>query len=196
MGSSAAWRQDTVERPDGRDAEGDRHLVLAYRSGDPDAFSVIFDRHYPRLLAQARAILGRNGGAEDACQETFRKALEGIGRFGRGGEWRIGAWLSTILRSVCVDQLARAHRDRTLAAVIAVEANNVIDVADQVADPGEMHAVKDAIGHLRPPLRRALVMRAVQGCSYAELAAAEHITEECARMRTSRARRSVRRELA
>jgi RNA polymerase sigma factor (sigma-70 family) len=176
-----------------RDEARDRLLVLAYRSGDPDAFSIIFDDHYPELLAQARAALGSGGAAEDACQETFRRALEGIGRFGRTGEWRLGAWLSTILHRVCVDHRQRVQRDRLLAAEVAGEA---ADVADLGPDPDQLLAVKDAISHLRPNLARALVLRELRGLSYAEVALSEHISEECARTRASRARRTLQRRLA
>lgn len=171
MSSSTSWRRAGVGHRQGEPSNDDRDrcLVLAHRSGDPDAFSVIFDRYSPQLLAQARRLLGASGGAEDACQETFRKALEGIGRFGRSGEWRIGAWLSTILHGVCVDQLAKAHRDRLLATVMLSGAGGEIDVLDQIPDPGELQAVKTAIGHLRPPLRRALLMRDLQGRSYAQV---------------------------
>jgi RNA polymerase sigma-70 factor, ECF subfamily len=200
MVGSVARRQGATVNHRGcggaRNEDLDRKLVLAYRSGDQDAFSTIFDNHNPQLLAQARALLGQSGGAEDACQETFRRALEGIGRFGRRGEWRVGAWLSTILHNVCVDQLASAHRDQVLASAMSGETVNGTEVVDRGADPGEMIAVKDAIRHLRPALARALVMREVQGLSYAELAEAEHISEECARTRASRARRMVQRELA
>lgn len=180
----------------GASEEGrDRMLVLAHRSGDPDAFSIIFDDHYPDLLAQARAALGANGPAEDACQETFRRALEGIDRFGRTGEWRLGAWLSTILHRVCVDQHHRDQRDRVLAAEVAGEAAKR-EPADRSPEWDQLLAVKDAISHLRPNLARALVLRELRGLTYAEVALSEHISEDCARTRAARARRTLQRRLA
>jgi RNA polymerase sigma-70 factor, ECF subfamily len=195
--SSAAWRRAAVgDRMVGlAQDDPDRALVLAHRAGDPDAFSIIFERYSPSLRAQARHLLGHDGGAEDACQETFRRALEGIGGFGRRGEWHLGAWLSTILHHVCVDQLARARRDRLVAAALAA-GDDGLEVTDHLAEAVSLRAVRHALDDLRPPLRRALVMREFFGQSYAEVAAAEHITEECARTRASRARRTVQRRLA
>lgn len=198
MDSSTAWgRTAAGHRMVGLAQDGpDRDLVLAHRAGDPDAFSIIFERYSPSLRAQARHLLGHDGGAEDACQETFRRALEGIAGFGRRGEWHLGAWLSTILHHVCVDQLARARRDRLVAAVLAAGGDDGLEVTDHVAEAASLGAVRHALDDLRPPLRRALLRREFFGQSYAEVAAAEHITEECARTRASRARRTVQRRLA
>jgi RNA polymerase sigma-70 factor (ECF subfamily) len=171
-------------------------LVLAHLAGDPDAFAVIVDDHYPALVSRARFLLGQHGPVEDACQETFRKALEGIWRFGRSGQYRVGAWLSTILRGVCIDLMAKANRDHAISFAMSVEQPVLDDVAEQVADPLQVAALQNALSHLRPSLRRALILREMEGMSYAKLAAAEHISEGCARTRAFRARQLMRQELA
>jgi RNA polymerase sigma-70 factor (ECF subfamily) len=176
-------------------ADRERALVDAYRGGDDEAFAVIFNDHYDVLLARARRLLGTIGQPEDACQETFRKALEGIWGFGYTGEYRIGAWLNTILHNVCVDQLAQVSRQRGLAQAVSAERQDEADIAEQVADPRRLKAVHDAIRRLPPELRSALLLREMEGLSYAQVAAVENISEDNARTRAFRARRFVQRQL-
>lgn len=180
--------------PSATNTDRERALVEAYIGGDQGAFAVIFTDHYDALLARARRLLGTIGQPEDACQDTFRKALEGIWRFGWTGEYRLGAWLNTILHNVCVDQLARISRERHLAEAMSAQPQDEADVAEQVPDPGRLKAVQEAMRRLRPELRRALLLRELEGLSYAQVAAAEHISEDNARARACRARRFVQRQ--
>ncbi|HXQ18821.1 MAG TPA: RNA polymerase sigma factor [Acidimicrobiales bacterium] len=181
--------------PSVTNSDRDRALVDAYIGGDVGAFAVIFNDHHDALLKRARRLLGPIGQPEDACQDTFRKALEGIWRFGWTGEYRLGAWLNTILHNVCVDQLARIRRERDLAEAMSAQPQDEADVAEQVPDLGRMKAVQEAMCRLRPELRRALLLREMEGLSYAQVAVAEHISEDNARARAYRARRFVQRQL-
>ncbi|MGH3026825.1 MAG: RNA polymerase sigma factor, partial [Gaiellaceae bacterium] len=85
-------------------------LVRAHRDGDPDAFAEIVRLHYRPLLSIARRQLGGTVDAEDALQETFLRAFLALDRFGGTGEWRLGAWLRTILLRVCADIPERRGR--------------------------------------------------------------------------------------
>jgi len=173
----------------------DRALVDGYIGGDSEAFAAIFNDHYEALLSQAHRLLGTFGQPEDACQETFRRALQGIRHFGSTGEYRVGAWLNTILHHVCIDERARIGRERALAQALYFQHQDEVDLAEQVPEPGHVRAVDAAIRQLRPELRRALLLREIHGWSYAQVAVAEHISEDNARTRAYRARRFVQRQL-
>jgi RNA polymerase sigma-70 factor, ECF subfamily len=174
----------------------DRRLVLAYLGGENDAFAVIVEEYSRSLAARAERLLDSRTQAEDACQETFRRALEGIARFGLTGEYRLGAWLNTILRHVCADQLARRSREQALGRAIDAQLEDEPDIADQVADPHLSKALRHAMTELSPSLRRALVLRDMRGLPYAQLAALEHISEENARARVHRAHKFIQDRLA
>jgi RNA polymerase sigma-70 factor (ECF subfamily) len=173
----------------------DRELVAAHLRGDRDAFAVIVHEHAQEMSLHAQRMLGSRLQAEDACQEAFGRALAGISRFGRTGEYRLGAWLHTILHHVCVDQLCRQSRERALGPVL-VQPGDESDVADRVQDPARAREVRHALARLSPGLRRALVLRDVHGLSYLEVAAREHISPANARMRVHRARASLHDRLA
>ena len=184
-------------RPNGRSrSDADRELVLLHLAGDPDAFSIIAEDHYKELIARARSLLGPYGEVEDAVQETFLRALRGLKQFGRHGEYRLGAWLNTILSNVCSDQRARASREILLAQSAGRELRDHADVADQVGDPQTVETVKSAIRDLPPRLRSAFVRHELDEMPYSMLAEMDDSSVELARTRVHRAKTSLRQSLA
>ena len=177
-------------------SEADRELVLLHLAGDPDAFSIIAENHYKQLIGRARSLLGPYGEVEDAVQETFLRALRGLKQFGRTGEYRLGAWLNTILSNVCSDQRARASRDILLAQNASHQVRDHGDVADEVSDPQTVETVRSAIRELPPRLRSAFIRHELDEVPYSVLAEMEDSTVELARTRVHRAKSSLRQSLA
>jgi len=177
-------------------SEQDRQLVLLHLQGDPDAFSIIAENHYRELTARARSLLGPHGEVEDAVQETFLRALRALPRFGMTGEYKVGAWLTTILSNVCSDQRSRASKDRLLAESAARDLPHHADVAEQVSDPQTVESLKAAIADLTPALRRAFIRHELDDVPYAVMAEAENSSVELARQQVHRAKSALRRNLA
>jgi RNA polymerase sigma-70 factor, ECF subfamily len=172
-------------------------LVAAHRSGDAGAFAEIVRTHYPTLLACARRRLSNTQDAEDAVQEAFLRAYRRLGMFGSGGDWRLGAWLNTILSNVCADTLARRRPTTTLdERSVHAHADDRPDAADLVSDPVALRAVVDAIAALPASQRSAFVLRMVNELPYEEVAGQLGITEDNARTRVRRARSALQRFLS
>jgi len=188
----AVSRLDYPSR-DAASSERDRLLVQAHLNHDPDAFSIIVDDHWDALICQARRMLGPNGAAEDVMQETFERALKYINRFGRTGEYRLGAWLNQILRSVIQSHWERTAREVRGAEATANERDIELDVADQVGDPIIAQALRNRIRDLPENQRAAFVMREVIGLPYADVARALNVSEENVRARVSRSKGRLRR---
>jgi RNA polymerase sigma-70 factor (ECF subfamily) len=186
-------REDYPSREEGA-AERDRLLVEAHLHSDPDAFAIIVDDHWDALISQARATLGPNAGAaEDVVQETFERALKYMPRFGRTGEYRLGAWLNQILRSVIQNHWERTAREVRSAQRSVNERDFEVDVADRVGDPVVAEALQRRIRGLPEPQRAAFVMREVVGLPYADVARALNVSEDNVRARVSRSKDKLRR---
>jgi RNA polymerase sigma factor (sigma-70 family) len=169
-------------------------LVTAHRCGDRDAFAEIVGAHYPALLATARHRLGNPEDAKDAVQETLLRALLALDRFGDTGDWRLGAWLNTILIHVCADMPARRGPTMPLDDwVIETVPDNV---AAATSDPVALAAVKRAIDDLPDRQRRAFQLRLVDDLPYEQVARTLGITEVNARARVKRARVALQRSLS
>ena len=168
-------------------------LVIAHRRGDREAFAEIVRSHYPSLLATARHRLGNVEDAKDAVQETLLRALLALDHFGDTGDWRLAAWLNTILLHVCVDIPAR--RKRTSPLTDWVIENHPDSRESEASDHVALAAVQRAISELPEAQRRAFELRLVDGRPYEEVAGALGISEVNARARVRRARAALRHAL-
>ena len=66
-------------------------LLAGMQAGDAGAFEACVRTYCGRMLVVARRILGNQEDAEDAVQEAFASAFQGIARF--HGLSSVGTWL-------------------------------------------------------------------------------------------------------
>jgi RNA polymerase sigma-70 factor (ECF subfamily) len=86
----------------------DDDLVARFQgTGDRACFGEIFRRHRRVIFQCCLAMMRDPEAAADATQETILKAMAGIGGYG-GGQLR--AWLVTIARHQCINQMRARNR--------------------------------------------------------------------------------------
>ncbi|WP_309711042.1 RNA polymerase sigma factor [Armatimonas sp.] len=73
--------------------------LLAAQAGDEAALTALLVPHEGMLRSLCRGVLGSTDEAEDALQETFLKAIQGLGSF--RGESELKTWLVRIALNVC-----------------------------------------------------------------------------------------------
>ncbi len=135
--------------------------------------------------------------AADVVQDASVRAIRFFGGF-RGGDAR--AWLLTIVRNACYSRL-RAARPSELAVPFDEEIHG--DDADATAANPETQALRQASGRsirealeaLPVGLRETIVLRELEGLSYAEIAAVAAIPIGTVMSRLSRARRQLQQAL-
>lgn len=98
------------------------------RSGDPDAFAALYERHRNSVLRQCHARLRDHALAEEATQETFTRLLAALPRFQDRGQ--LPNYLSRVARFVCLDLIADRGLDRV-----------PIDEASEARDPVDVEHV-------------------------------------------------------
>src|SRR5687767_11709422 len=84
-------------------------LVAAAKEGEGEAFLRLVEVHQGQVRAILRGMTGDRELAEDAAQETFLQAWQGLG--GLRQEDRFSSWLYTIARRTALKHL----RQRSLA---------------------------------------------------------------------------------
>lgn len=160
-----AWEQDCLAR---------------IRNGDLSAFAEIYRAHAGAIFERVLLpMLGERAAAEDALAETFRAALQSIGRFEprQGG---LGGWLASIARNKAYDVFrARQRAGRTmqgfeelLAPVLGPEptAEEALSLEERRARLRS--AVEQALSRINPRYRKAIELRFFEERSRTECATA------------------------
>jgi len=146
--------------------------ALAGRLADDlDAsFEALVEAHAGRLFSIALRVVGDRSDAEEAAQDTLVRAYRALGGYEpeRIRDLRLRPWLATIVLNVC--------RNRTRVRRVATVELAFEPAAEPLVDP---LARRDAtavwaslLATLPPTQRTAVVLRHVDGLSYAEMAEA------------------------
>lgn len=152
----------------------DDQLVALFRLGDLDAFTVIHDRYRSRLLAYTRQMLaGSPSDAEDALQDVFLRAYGTLRADDRPVSLR--AWLYRVAHNRCVDHMRRPANQPSgeLSPTLRCLDDDPSAVAERHED---LRRLVDDLGRLPATQRSALLMREMEGLTYAELADAMQAT--------------------
>jgi RNA polymerase sigma factor (sigma-70 family) len=168
----------------------DRQLAEAVlRAGEERAFRELYRRNTPRLYRLLLRLLGQDiRDAEDAVQETWIRAVEGLERF----RWdaAFSTWLHGIGIHVAKDALRRRGRGHE-------------DLWDERHDPpapdaplGERIDLERAIALLPDGYRAVLVLHDVEGMPHEEIAAELDLAVGTSKSQLHRARRALRALLA
>ena len=86
-------------------------VVSRARTGDPDAFRLLVERHSQPIFRVAYRMTGNEHDADDVVQETFLRAYRQLDRFEERANF--GTWLHRIAINCALDLLrARGRLDR------------------------------------------------------------------------------------
>ncbi|NLG44024.1 MAG: RNA polymerase sigma factor [Phycisphaerae bacterium] len=174
--------------PDAR-REPDAGTVARLRSGDIAALEAVFEVLSGAVIRLSRSLMGNSTDAEDAAQEIFLHVYEQAGKF--DGQARFSTWVYRLAVRYCLNKVRQ--RRRRAAAEKAAVAQRIRLVT---AEPGKLPATKDEsaraaalLERLPPSYRACLVLREIEGRSYAEIAELLDIPPGTVMSRLSRARR-------
>ena len=125
-----------------RQSDGD--LVLAHLAGDPDAYSVLYERYFPGVHDfLSRLLRDRNDGA-DVTQDTFVKAIEQLPTLEDPEKFK--SWLFAIAHRTALNRIRKSKRARLDPASVddAERATMAIADPDPTIDPEQMAASQEA----------------------------------------------------
>ena len=148
----------------------------------------------PRLRRYALVLTGNSARGDDLVQDTLTRAWDKRSYWRPGSDLR--AWLFTIMHNVFVNQLAAARRD---AANVSLDAEDGDGIASQISsydDPTkrvELREVMQKVRRLPADQREVLMLVAVEGMRYEEVAETLGIPIGTVMSRLSRARDKLKR---
>lgn len=168
----------------------DALLMLAFCAGDGSAFDALFRRWSAPLLRYLARMLRDAAAAEELVQEVFLRVHGARERY--RPEARFSTWLYRIATNLALNELRRPRRreahasiDEPGAPALAAEA----PAPEAVLDARRMAArVEHELAQLPERQRAALCLSAVEGLSYAEVAASLETSEKSVKALVHRAR--------
>ncbi len=154
------------------DTRPDRALVKEAQSGDPGASSVLIERYYPRVYSFVAHLTYSRASAEDLTQEVFTRALKALGRF--NGQYQFEHWLLRIAKNLCIDEARRYGRSPEPTDPGELPELEGIPAPDYVWETVSQElvasVVRRALSALPSRQRAVLVLREMEGMSYADIA--------------------------
>lgn len=164
----------------------DERLVDLVRAGNDQAFEAIVARYRAPLLRYCSRLLP-DGRADDALQQTFLRAYDGLHASSR--EMHLKPWLFRIAHNVTINVL----RDRGSRYEELSEQIDGVERPDQAHEKAErLREVVAAVGTLPARQRDALLLRELEGRSYDEIAISLGVSDGAVRQLLNRARSTLR----
>lgn len=163
--------------------------LLAQRLRSDRAFERIYKRHVGDVYRYALAVMRNPADAEDVTQTTFLNAYRAFVEKGDRPE-KPQNWLIAIAHNVCRQRFRQSARR---PAEVAFDDDIADTIRDDEAPTGK--DIRRALGHLAFNQRAALVMRELEGRSYAEIAEILDLSTSAVETLIFRARRALREQL-
>ena len=164
----------------------DDQLLALFRAGADEAFNVLHDRYRQRLFAYVRQMLAAQSrqDAEDVLQDVFVRAFGALRADERPVNVR--AWLYRVAHNRCIDHLRRPMP--APADIFEMSRTPLHDPLEDAQRREDLRRLVTDVGRLPEQQRSALLMREIDGMSYADLAAALDVTVPAVKSLLVRAR--------
>ncbi len=186
-------------------AKVDDLLIRRFVDGDFHAFEILVVKYQRRIAASINAMVRNDSVAEELTQETFLRAYRGLANF--RFESAFSTWLYAIARNTATSYHRDGHgradnavsldaltekfgSDERLITAHAGE-RTASSPEDEVATQQLLARIQVAVSDLPAQMRDALLLREMEGLSYAEIAEKLGVPLNTVRSLIFRARESV-----
>ncbi len=173
-------------------------LFLARRAaaGHGDAWAELIERYGRRIYNIAFQFAGAKVEAEDLTQEIFLRLYRNLGRY--RGDVPLAGWTLRLSRNLCVDHYRRTRTERRAVVVseeILRRQAGDSDPAARAERREKLRLVYGAIEEMPAPFAEILILRDLQGLSYADIRTFLDLPEGTMKSRLRRARLDLMRRV-
>jgi RNA polymerase sigma-70 factor, ECF subfamily len=169
-------------------------LIALCLSGRTAAFEPLVRRHEGPARLIAEGMLGDPDDAADVVQDAFVKAYRALRQLKTGSAF--GPWFRTIVRNQCRDHLRSSPAGRRVsweADALGREGASESDGSGAIERSEISRAVHAALAKLSPEQREVLVLKEMEGLSYAAIAEETGVPAGTVASRIHHARAALRR---
>ena len=177
-----------------RDLQEEKWVADA-RRGDTAAFESLLRRYEKRVLALTGRMCRNPEDAQEAAQEAFLAAWQGLSSF--RGDSRFSTY--RLASNACVDLLRREGRHSGAAGPSLNDEETGLDVPDTAPSPQESaerkelrEQIEEGLRSLSPEHRQVLILREIHQLSYEEIAQSLELDLGTVKSRINRGRKQLR----
>ena len=168
----------------------EHNLIQAARNGDQAAFGELVQQYQKRVFALAVRMCPTPELAEEAAQEAFLAAWQGLPFF--RGDSAFATWLYRLTSNACVDLLRKENRHQDDETVSA-EVPDPAPTPEKAVEQKELRRqIEAGLQTLSPEHREVLILREIQQLSYDEIADVLSLDLGTVKSRINRGRRQLR----
>ena len=178
----------------------EKELIRKIRSGDRDAFRLLYDEHAPSVLRICLRFTGKQEDAEDLCQEIFVKIYTAIRTF--NARSRLSTWIYRITVNHSLNYLRKIKKTRQLLPLDHSQAaapDRTYDLKGDTASTPERlleekeraHILRNAVNRLPENQRLALTLQKFEGFTCKEIAGMLECTVLSVQSRLHRAKKNL-----
>jgi len=191
--SAFAALRDDARRGGGVPETGllaDAQLIALARESHAQAFELLYSQYKARVYTFLLRMVTDVDLADDLTQDVFTKAFKALPTF--GADHRILSWLYRVANNAAIDGIRRQKRFAWLRLRQISETRDEPHAADAHGQLPEREHVRAVLRTLPPENAAALLLHALEGYSYKEIAEIQGCTMTAVRSRIARARAAFR----
>lgn len=173
-------------------------VVERVRAGDTDAFEALVTAYQKQIYNLTLRYVSSPEDAADMTQEAFLRAYRSLDSF--RGDSRFSVWLYRLATNVCIDLLRSKGRGTVSSLTVENEDEELeeLDVPDARFDPQKelerselRRAVQAGLQTLTEDAREIVILRELEGLSYAEIGERLGLEAGTVKSRLFRARKAL-----
>lgn len=171
--------------------------IDAAREGDQRAFEQLIHRYEKRVFALTKRMCKNPADAEEAAQEAFLAAWQGLPFF--RGDASFSTWLYRLASNACVDLLRKEGRHQAAAGPSLNDEDAVLELPDEAPTPHTLaertelrEQIEEGLAALPEEYREVLILREIHQQSYDEIAEILSLDLGTVKSRINRGRKRLR----